>query len=140
MVSRWVTTALRDGRPQRWDAAIVAGKVHSEQQDLRLLTQRSKPELNPRNVRLKSFGISLAKSLVDLQRFLKSLACLFPPVLIHIENCAVIQYPRHFRKVGVRVVFSQLAVYLECLPKALTRFFRPFLSSIKSCQAVQCHR
>ena len=106
MVSRWVTTALRDGRPQRWDAAIVAGKVHSEQQDLRLLTQRSELELNPRNVRLKSLGISLAKSLVDLQRFLKSLACFFPPVLIYIKNCQVVQCPRHFRKVGVRVLLA----------------------------------
>jgi hypothetical protein len=131
MVTGWVPTALRDGRRHPWDAVIVAGKVHSEQQELHLVTQRSEQALNPRNVRLKSLGISLTKSLVDLQRFLKSLACFVPPVLIYIKNCQKVQCPRHFRKVGVRVLFSQLPVFLECLLKPVACFFYRVLISIK---------
>jgi hypothetical protein len=40
MVTGWVPTALRDGRRHPWDVVIVAGKVHSEQQELHLVTQR----------------------------------------------------------------------------------------------------
>src|SRR5437870_2244246 len=56
---------------------LLADEALKQGSDPHSLTQCLKLELNPRNVRLKSLGISLAKSLVDLQRFLKSLACFF---------------------------------------------------------------
>src|SRR5206468_897232 len=91
-------------RAQYGSSVTLARVFRSEQQLLSLLTQGLEQTFNSLNVRLKPLGISLCKSLVDAQRFLKCLACCLRPLLLSIEMCQVVQCRRYVRQVGIRVL------------------------------------